>query len=237
MTIASATAALPDNPDPLPDSAPTPDQPSAQPARGAPRQSRAGRVLGLLRKLIDYGQDLIRSVQQRAAAGTLVNVALHFGTLDAAVILARITRGLLLANALEARLIIRPVRLDARPAPAVPGGVRAPPEGAERIVSRAVKRPALPDVPTAEEIAAALRHRPAAAVIADICRDFGIVPAHPLWGEVMAVLSEHGGGFVKYFKNVMDRMCLWLTARAAIYADARPAPRSQPAAACSTGPP
>jgi hypothetical protein len=199
-------------------------------------------MLSLLRKLIDYGQDLVRSVQERAAAGTLVIVALRFGTLDAAVILARIARGLRLANALEARLIIRPVRLDARPAsarpaPAGPAPVRAPPEGTKHIVRRAVKRPALPDVPTAEEIAAALRHRPAAAVIADICRDFGIVPAHPLWGEVMAVLSEHGGGFVKYFKNVMDRMCLWLTARAAIYAEVRPAPRSQPAAACSTGPP
>jgi hypothetical protein len=194
-------------------------------------------VLSLLRKLIDYGQDLVRSVQERAAAGTLVIVALRFGTQDAAVILARIARGLLLANALEARLLIRPVRLDARPGPAVPAAVRAPPEGAERIVRRAVKRPVLPDVPTAEEIAAALRHRPAAAVIADICRDFGIVPSHPLWGEVMSVLSEHGGGFVKYFKNVMDRMCLWLTARAAIHAEARAAPRSQPAAACGTGPP
>jgi hypothetical protein len=244
MSTASATAALPTNPDPPPDlaanSAPTPDPAPA--ADRAPRQSRAGRVLSLLRKLIDYGQDLVRSVQQRAAAGSLLTVALHFGTLDAAVILARITRGLRLANALEARLIIRPARLDARPAPAVPAPVvpapaGAPPKAAERIAGRAVKRPALPDVPTAEEIAAALRHRPAAAVIGDICRDFGIVPAHPLWGEVMAVLSEHGGGFVKYFKNVTDRMCLWLTARAAIYAEARPAPRSQPAAACSTGPP
>jgi hypothetical protein len=194
-------------------------------------------VLGLLRKLIDYGQDLVRSVQQRAAAGTLLTIALHFGTLDAAVILARITRGLRLANALEARLIIRPTRLNTRPGVALPAPVRAPPEGAERTGPCAVKRPALPDVPTAEEIAAALRHRPAAAVIADICRDLGIVPAHPLWGEVMAVLSEHGGGFVKYFKNVMDRMCLWLTARAAVYAEAQPAPRSQPAAACGTGPP
>jgi hypothetical protein len=191
----------------------------------------------LLRKLIDYGQDLVRSVQQRAAAGTLLTIAVRFGTQDAGVILARIARGLLLANALEARLLIRPVRLDARPASAGPVAVRAPPESAKRIVRRAVKRPALPDVPTAEEIAAALRHRPAAAVIADICRDLGIVPAHPLWGEVMAVLSEHGGGFVKYFKNVMDRMCLWLTARAAVYAEARAAPRSQPAAASSTGPP
>jgi hypothetical protein len=257
MSTASATAALPDNPDPPQDSAVTPDPPSATAAERAARPSRGGRMLSLLRKLIDYGQDLVRSVQQRAAAGTLVSIALHFGTLDAAVILARIARGLSLANALEARLIIRPVRLDARPAPAgptpagptpagptpagpTPAGptpVPAPPEGVPRAVRRAVKRPALPDVPTAEEIAAALRHRPAAAVIADICRDLGIVPAHPLWGEVMAVLSEHGGGFVKYFKNVMDRMCLWLTARAAVYAEARPAPRPQPAAACGTGPP
>jgi hypothetical protein len=194
-------------------------------------------MLTLLRKLIDYGQELLRTVQQRTAATPLLTVALHFGTRDAAVILARITRGLRLADALEARLIIRPARLDARPALAGPARVRAPPDGAERIVRRAVKRPALPDVPTAEEIAAALRHRPAAAVIGDICRDLGIVPAHPLWGEVMAVLSEHGGGFVKYFKNVMDRMCLWLTARAAVYAEARPAPQPQPAAACATGPP
>jgi hypothetical protein len=261
MSTASATAALPDYPDPLPDSAansdPIPDPPSAPAGDHAPKQSRAGRMLSLLRKLIDYGQDLARSVQQRAAGGTLISIALHFGTLDAAVILARITRGLRLANALEARLIIRPARLDAGPARAGPAPAGpapagpapaghapaghapagAPPEGAKRIIRRAVKRPALPDVPTAEEIAAALRHRPAAAVIGDICRDFGIVPAHPLWGEVMAVLSEHGGGFVKYFKNVIDRMCLWLTARAADYAEARPAPRSQPLAACGTGPP
>jgi hypothetical protein len=194
-------------------------------------------MLNLLRKLIGYGQDLVRSVQQRAAAGTLVSIALHFGTLDAAVILARIARGLRLANALEARLLIRPVRLDARPALAGPAHARAPPDGVERIVRRAVKRPALPDIPTAEEIAAALRHRPAAAVIGDICGNLGIVPAHSLSGEVMAVLSEHGGGLVTYFKNVMDRMCLWLDARAPVYAEARPAPRSQPAVAGGTGPP
>jgi hypothetical protein len=233
MHAASAPAALPDIPDPPPDSAPNP----ALAADRAPRQSRAGRVLDLLRKLIDYGQDLVRLVQQRAAAGTLLSIALHFGTLDAAVILARITRGLRLANALEARLLIRPVRLDVRPGLSGPAPVRAPPDPAMRTARRTMKRPVLPDVPTAEEIAAALRHRPAAAVIGDICRDLGIVPAHPLWGEVMAVLSEHGGGFVKYFKNVMDRMCLWLTARAAVYAATRPAPRSQPTAACGTGPP
>jgi hypothetical protein len=195
-------------------------------------------MLSLLRRLIDYGRELARSVQQRVAAGTLVTVALHFGTRDAALILARITRGLRLADALEARLIRRPARLDAGSA-----RVRAPPDRAAapdpagRVAQRASKRPPLPDVPTAEEIAAALRHRPAAAVIADICRDLGIVPAHPLWGEVMLVLSEHGGGFVKYFKGVLDRMGAWLMTSSAVAASGLPVPRSQPAAACATGPP
>jgi hypothetical protein len=185
-------------------------------------------VLSLLRKLISYGQELARTVQQRAAAGTLFVVALHFGTRDVALILSRITRGLLLANALEVRLISHPIRQ---------GAVRTPADPATRTALRTAKRPSLPDVPTAEEIAAALRHRPAAAVIADICRDLGIAPAHPLWGEVMTVLSRHGGNFVKYFKGVLDRMCAWLTAPTAVDAVGWPAPRTQPGAACGTGPP
>jgi hypothetical protein len=189
-------------------------------------------VLNLLRKLIDYGQELARTVRQRAAAGTLFTVALQFGTRDVALILARITRGLLLANALEARLISRPMRPDT-----VPALVPMPADRTKRRARRADKRPSLPEVPTAEEIAAALRHRPAVAVIADICRDLGIAPAHPLWGEVMIVLSRHGGNFVKYFKGVLDRMCAWLTAPSAVDTHAAPAPRSQPAAACATGPP
>jgi hypothetical protein len=189
-------------------------------------------VLSLLRKLIDYGQELARTVQQRAAAGTLFTVALHFGTRDVALILARITRGLLLAKALEARLVRRRMRPDA-----VPAVIRAPPDRAKPPAGRPVKRPSLPDVPTAEEIATALRHRPAVAVIADICRDFGIAPAHPLWGEVMTVLSAHGGNFVKYFKSVLDRMCAWLTAASAVDMHGAPTPRPQSAAACGTGPP
>jgi hypothetical protein len=222
MSAASATAALPNDPDPPPD----------RTADRAPTQSGAGRVLGLLRKLIDYGQELARTVQQRAAAGTLFTVALHFGTRDIALILARITRGLRLANALEAGLISRPVRQDD-----VPARVRAPADRTKCTARRAVKRPGLPDVPTAEEIAAALRHRPAAAVIADICRDLGIVPAHPLWREVMTVIAGHGGNFERFFTDVMDRVCTLLTAPSAVNADGWPVPRSQPAAACGTGPP
>ena len=238
MPAAPASAALPTTPDRPSD--PAADRPADRPVDAAteraPAQPRFGCVLSLLRRLIDYGQDLARSVRQRAAAGTLVTVALQFGTRDAALILARITRGLVLANALEAKLISRPVvRQDAVPAPVCTPAVRAPADRPRRTARRAVPHRALPDLPTAEDIAAALRHRPAAAVIADICRDLGIVPAHPLWREVMMVLP--GGAFGTLFKDVMARVCNWLTVPPEIEADGWPVLGSQPAASYGTGPP
>src|ERR1700690_3352620 len=116
MSAGSTTAALPDRLDPPPDRAADPD------AASAPAPSRAGRLLGLVRKLIDYGKDLAHTLQQRTAATALFTVALQFGTRDIALILARITRGLRLANALEARLVSHPVREEV----AVPALVRAP---------------------------------------------------------------------------------------------------------------
>src|SRR4051812_30757137 len=108
MSAATAIAALPNRPEPAQERAagaagtPVPED--------RPAQARPSRVLGLLRKLIVHGQDLARTVQGRAAAATLFTVAVHFGTSDMALILARITRGLRLAAALEARLVRRPVR-------------------------------------------------------------------------------------------------------------------------------
>ena len=103
--------------------------------------------------------------------------------------------------------------------------------------SRRLSSVSLPDVPTAEEIAAALRHRPAGAVIADICRDLGIVPAHPLWREVMLVVAEHGGCLVKLLKDSMHRVRTGLAASSAVDADGWPAAPSPPATAGGTGPP
>jgi hypothetical protein len=221
MPAVPDTAALPNQPEPVPGPAAV--------AGDVPAKSFANRVLGLLRKLIDYGQELARTVQQHAAAGTLLTVALQFGTRDIALILARITRGLRLASALEARLVSRPVRPDTESAP-----VRGTADGAKRTARRTGPRPGLPDIPTAEEIAAALRHRPAGAVIADICRDLGIVPAHPLWQEVMTVLSLHGGNFMALLNDVMVRLFPCLDQADA---DGSPAPWSRQAAACGTGPP
>ena len=73
-----------------------------------PKPSRASGLLALVRALIDYGRHL---------ATTFRSNPHPFGAADIALILARITRGLLRAEALEARIIRNAARLDTPPTP------------------------------------------------------------------------------------------------------------------------
>src|SRR5271166_6004518 len=195
--------------------------------------SRFRRVLDVVRKLIDYGKELATTLQQRATAD-LAAVTRPFGTSDIGLILARITRGLLLANALEARV----VALAARPA-APPRPARAPAQRAPRAPRPASARPTreadppLALLPTPEQIAAEVRRRPIGAVIADICRDLGIMPSHPLWQELSVAIIWHGGSFPRLFKDIFDRVLPIPAARRSI---ATPGALPAPAAA-ATGPP
>src|SRR5271165_3382400 len=91
-----------------------------------PKPSRFRRVLDVVRKLIDYGKELATTLQRRATTD-LAAVTLPFGTRDIGLILARITRGLLLANALEVRVVAPAGRPAAPPRPA-----RAPAQHAPR---------------------------------------------------------------------------------------------------------
>src|SRR5271166_4822364 len=143
-------------------SAPT-ATPTSTPAPATPgkaKPSRFRRVLDVVRKLIDYGKELATTLQRRAATD-LAAVTRPFGTRDIGLILARITRGLLLANALEARV----VALAARPA-APPRPARAPAQRAPRATKPAAARPPeaadhprLALLPTPEQIAAEACHR------------------------------------------------------------------------------
>src|ERR1700733_5319263 len=109
---APPTAAQPNRPDPHQD----------RPATGADAPTRTGRLLGLLRTLIDYGRQLAGTLQQRTAATDTADVTRDFGTFDIGEILARIARGLLRAAALETRLSSRLAsRAPPRPWTAVPG--------------------------------------------------------------------------------------------------------------------
>ena len=61
-------------------------------------------------------------------------------------------------------------------------------------------------MPTPEDIAAEIRRRPVGAVIADICRDLGIVPGNPLWLELSRAIVANGGSFIRLFKDALRRV-------------------------------
>jgi hypothetical protein len=163
---------------------------------------RSGRLLALIRKLIDYGRELATTIRQRADADPGFTRRC-FGTKDMVLIVRRIAHGLLLANALEARVQRRAAALDAGPRPM---RVRSSPRPA---AARPAQRPdpCLDDLPTPEQIAAEIRRRPIGAVIADIRRDLGILPSHPLMREVQAAIMRHGGSFTRLIIDCLDRIC------------------------------
>ena len=84
-------------------------------------------------------------------------------------------------------------------------------------------------------VAAKVRRQPIGAVIADICRDLGIMPSHPLWRELqMAIISECGN-FAGLVKDILEQA--FPIAAGAPPGRRSPAPSSQFPAPVGTGPP
>jgi hypothetical protein len=185
---------------------------------GADIPTRIGRVLCLVRKLIDYGKELAATVQQRAAASGFVPFVRPFGTADLADILARITRGVRRAAALEARLSARAARgRDLTVAPMRLPSARA--QRPARQVTPPVVQPRpltadhdahLAHLPTEEEIAAEVRRRPIGAVIVDICGDLGIAPGdldRAFWDEINHAIMMYGGSLARLLGTLHSRLC------------------------------
>jgi hypothetical protein len=196
-----------------------------------------GRLLSVVRKLIDYGKDLAATLQQRTAATNLAAITRPFGKIDIALILARITQGLHRAAALETRLIDRAQQEEAglprvsaspprrpRAAPPVP---RCPSDADSRIAR----------LPTPEQIAAEVRRRPIGAVIADICREFGIMPDNPLWRELSMAIVMNGGDLNALLTDIFKRVYTATAKRTAAERTASPAPCPRSAKPSATGPP
>jgi hypothetical protein len=193
--------------------------------------SRSGHLLALVHKLIDYGRELAATIRRRAFTDP-TSVRCCFGTVDVALILARISRGLHRADALEARLIRSADRLDVAPpaAPSQPRPRTARPAAAPTTVET---DPRLARLPTPAQIAAEVRRRPIGAVIADICRDLGIMPSHPLWRELQLVIIRHGGNLARLVKDILEQAF----PIAAIARPRSPAPPPRFPAPAATGPP
>ena len=156
-----------------------------------PPPSRSGRLLALVRRLIDYGKQLAATLRQRAVPNDTTDLVCNFGTDHLPLILARIAQGLHRAGLLEERIARTAGRLDAepqaKPAP-TPRAPRALPCEAQPPSPRRAEpqQPTdaasmLANLPTPEQIAAKVRRQSIGVVLADICRDLGLSPSHPLW--------------------------------------------------------
>lgn len=176
---------------------PNPTDPS--PAR-ANDGSPTGRVLVLVRALIVYGQQLLDGLRQPHPDPML---AIGFGPITLASIIARVLRALRIAAALEERLL-RPERK--REAAADTPSPRTPSVRKPREAGRKAARWDDDDrMPTAEQIAAMLRGRPVGSVLVDICRDLGIGPRHPLWRDLRYAIMDTGGDVTKLVMGMIRR--------------------------------
>jgi hypothetical protein len=225
---APPTAAVPaDRPDPHQD----------RPATGTDAPTSTVRLLGLVRALIDYGRQLATTLQQRTASTKLTDITRNFGTIDIGEILARITRGLLRAAALEARLDRRLPPRHAAPAAMSAPSHRQPRAAPQVDPSASAAEPRIVRLPTPAEIAAQARRRPIGAVLADICRDFGITTDHPLWRELALTIIVNDGNLASLFKDIFKRLSVWVIDPPATEHPAEPPPHLPAAFAPATGPP
>jgi hypothetical protein len=218
---ANPTSSTPTSPGPTADETDTP--------------SRTGRLLSLVRKLIDYGRELAASLSQHSRTMDLAPVMRAFGTRDIARILARITCGLLRAQALEDKVLHDAARLDTEPQPnPQPAASTRSPSAPRPPGDRQPLGPDLAplDLPTADQIAAKVRCQPIGAVIADICRDLGISPNHPLWRELQELIREHRGNYTSLVIELLDRPWLFRSE-----SEPTAPPTDPPTPACATGPP
>jgi hypothetical protein len=234
--------------------------PQPDPARANKRASGAVRFANFLRSVINCGKELLIAVRQRAHRPDFPRFAKPFGTTYLPHILRRIDAAVRRAAMLEVQTLqqagvlpsplirdhapsprkTRPARRDdtRRAPPAPPRSKRTAPP------ARRTGDPRYADWPSTEQLAAEISRRPIADVLVGICRDLGITPHHPLWGEMCHAISVHGGSVEALEKDAGERWCSrrWLeipfTPPRISALTLWPAPWSHPVtAAAATGPP
>lgn len=174
------------------DATPATVAPAHPPGPPDQRQGRSAGLLGLIDRLCGFGHALTETLRRRDPAdGPTAAIAWTFASLSLALILTRITRGLRIAEALQARIIRRARHLDA-PSPRVRGALKRsrPPRSPHAPHDEAAE---LANPPSAREIAERIRHKSIGNVIVEICRDLGIDREHPMWREVMEAIAANDG--------------------------------------------
>jgi hypothetical protein len=184
-------------------------QPREEPPEAAVRANRTASqvLLHVLTLLIEAGRERLATI------GVLTpqevgDTACAFGTLNVAIIVKRLLRGIKLALALQTRVAANANRIDNPPRPSVRSeGKPGPRPPRKRKPTEAQDNAGLlARLPTDAEIAAMLRHRTIGAVLADICADLGINLPHPLWQEVKFLIVIHGGQQVPVIARTFERI-------------------------------
>ena len=184
--------------------APNAAEPATVPGPQTQGEIRFGPLLALVARIIDFGQALVASLQRQNTPIPSRPLAWRHGTINLTLIIARITRGLLLAAGLQARLLrARPARAGNRPSPTNPALPRPRPIRLSQAEDDAALLRAMP---TADEIARRIRHQSAGTVIVDICRDLGIDTTHPLWPEIRNAIIAYGGSLARMLRLWMAQM-------------------------------
>jgi hypothetical protein len=201
-----------------------PDPAQDHPAATAPTHIEI--LLHAVGILLTYGQHLIDTVRQRAAAPNFSAIAACFGTDNLATILAHLNRGILRATALERVLLARAAagkdidivmrRTRAPETESAPTGVQ-PAQVTEYLPARKhAPRPSRPAgwndpelfMPTLEDLERQVRRRPVGRTIFDICLDLAVVPGFchsGFWNELFEVMTCFGGSIDKLMREKIRR--------------------------------
>jgi hypothetical protein len=199
---------------PVASPAPDPDRacPDAPPQDAFPR---VGRLLGVVRRLVAFGTNLLNTLQTGASTQRQALTMLAFGTKDLALIIARIKCGLQRAAGLEVRLNLYVKRgRDLQPSPWRLSTPRAR-KDADAAAPQAAAPPPPPVrdevlalLPSAEEIAVQVRTRPIGVVIGDICRDLGLPPGMMdgvLWRDLTDAFAVCGLSITRFVRDSMKQ--------------------------------
>jgi hypothetical protein len=165
--------------------------PTQQPIpRPPPRLAPSVKLANLLSAIICLAHELLATLHTLPRT----DIISRFGTLDVRLIVARIKRGLMLAEALDDRIARTARRIDNPPLPRLQPSTSGNRGGNRPRFDRDADDAALlAGLPTAQDIAAQIRRRPIGAVITDICRDLGIAPADRLFPLIIDAVLWHRG--------------------------------------------
>ena len=190
--------------------------------RGRPLPANLEFVIALVSILLTYGRHLAATLNHRATRRTFSVIAQYFGTAQLNFILARVSRGILRAMALERVLLERAARgHDLRVWPDGPPQRKKPAAPTEQQQAKRppksarIPRPdpdaglSLDTLPTVEQLVAEIRrHRWIGRALVDICCDLGVGAGvcHGRFGTaIFNAMRWYRGSFTKYYKEMLRR--------------------------------